>query len=403
LNLLSNAFYSGQAQTRFGVAGVIDPVGRTVEKFTHELRATVPFGESVTWLIGAFYTNERVSTHQDILAANPSTLAVAGTLYHADVFSTFQEYAAFSNLTVFLTPQFDVQFGGRLSTNKQTFSTVRSAPLAVTFFGSDPSAISQKDSSDTVFTYLVTPRYKLSDDLMVYARIASGYRPGGPNTGCGIPTVPCAFEPDTTVNYEAGVKGRLFGALTFDASVYHIEWKDIQLSLSVGGFGYQSNGSAAKSEGVELSVEGRPIEGMTISSWVVWNDAELSKDFPATSTVRGLKGDDLPYSSKFSGHIALDQEFSLGNDVIASLGGSMTIVDDRKGTFRSTLVRETFPGYIHFDLRAGLKMKDWTLNAFITNVTNERGILRSGVDAVVSNFVTYIQPRSMGVSLGKRF
>src|SRR5690606_10267242 len=103
-------------------------------------------------------------------------------------------------------------------------------PFAPIFFGAN-TIIPTKRSSDTSFTYLVTPRFRISPDLMVYGRIASGYRPGGPNVGCGIVGIPCEYGADETRNYEVGVKGSaLDGKLTFDLSAYYIDWKDIQLT-----------------------------------------------------------------------------------------------------------------------------------------------------------------------------
>jgi outer membrane receptor protein involved in Fe transport len=37
------------------------------------------------------------------------------------------------------------------------------------------------ESSEDVFTYSVAPRFELSDNASLYARVASGFRPGGPN------------------------------------------------------------------------------------------------------------------------------------------------------------------------------------------------------------------------------
>ena len=51
--------------------------------------------------------------------------------------------------------------------------------------------------------------------------------------------------------------------LSIDGSLYYIDWKDIQLSLvnAQTGLGYTGNGSEAKSQGFELSVESKPVTG----------------------------------------------------------------------------------------------------------------------------------------------
>ena len=65
---------------------------------------------------------------------------------------------------------------------------------------------------------------------MAYARVASGYRPGGPNiSGIGVPA---QYQPDKTKNYEMGLKGDMLGrTLSIDASVYYIDWSNIQVRL----------------------------------------------------------------------------------------------------------------------------------------------------------------------------
>ena len=57
-----------------------------------------------------------------------------------------------------------------------------------------------------MFTYSVAPRYELNDHRLVYARVATGYRPGGPNvipTGAGRARRE-TYEADRLTNYEVG-------------------------------------------------------------------------------------------------------------------------------------------------------------------------------------------------------
>ncbi len=120
------------------------------------------------------------------------------------------------------------------------------------------------------FTYLLTPQFKISPDLMLYARLASGYRPGGPNvnnTVHGLPT----YAPDTTENYEIGAKAdALDHLLSFDVSVYYIDWKKIQVQVldPATDTALYINGNRAKSQGVEFSLESRPLQGLKVAAWV---------------------------------------------------------------------------------------------------------------------------------------
>ena len=64
------------------------------------------------------------------------------------------------------------------------------------------------------------------------------------------------ISPDTTVNYELGLRSTwLDGALLVNASIYYIDWEDIQVAgTSVNGStAITVNGSSAESKGLELS------------------------------------------------------------------------------------------------------------------------------------------------------
>src|SRR3546814_18641028 len=66
-----------------------------------------------------------------------------------------------------------------------------------------PEIIKKSD----VFTYLVTPQFKVDRSLMFYGRVATGYRPGRSNSFNSDPTTQRAAAADKTTNYELGVKG----------------------------------------------------------------------------------------------------------------------------------------------------------------------------------------------------
>ena len=260
--------------------------------------------------------------------------------------STYKEYAAFADLTYHVTDRFDIQIGGRESQIEQSSTETETGPYVPVLNGgaNSPYIIPEADTKASAFTYLVTPRFRISSDLMVYARLASGYRAGGPNLSPGG-VVPTEYDPDKTQDYEIGVKGDFLDRrLSVDASVYYIDWKKIQLQSTnpQTQIQFNFNGSRAKSQGVELSVESRPLTGMTIAAWAVWNDASLTEAFPAASSQLGLPGDRLPYSSRFSGNLSLQQDFPLASGVTGHVGGALSYVGDRQGVFTATSSRQNF-------------------------------------------------------------
>lgn len=393
----------------FGADGTASYDVLRTSKFTQELRLSMPLGQQVSWLIGAFYTHEDSSNNYPLLAQDHASGAEVGnwgTLYNP---TTYREYAAFSDLTFNITDQFDVQVGGRESHISQVSDqTAVGLPFNTVFYGQPVPAIYFPKVATTAnaFTYLVTPRYKLSPDFMVYARLASGYRPGGPNVAPPGVHVPPTFAPDKTQNYELGVKGDFFdGTFSVDASVYYIDWKDIQLTLydQTTGQGYAANGSRAKSQGVELSVESRPASGLVIGAWISYNNAQLTEPFPATASAYGVSGDGLPYSNRWSGNLSLRQDFPLARGLTGYVGCSVSYVGDRLGEFTPSPARQDLPAFTSANLRAGAKYDSWALNLFVNNVTDRRGAISGGLGYTPQSAFQYTQPRTIGLSVAKTF
>jgi len=243
----------------------------------------------------------------------------------------------------------------------------------------------------------------VSPDMMVYARVASGYRPGGGNINCNS-EVPCKFDADTSRNYELGIKGNLWNRMiSYDASLYYIDWKDIQVTLFNPDFGvtYQDNAGGAHSRGVELSMEAKPVHGLTISAWASYSDAKLTQDLPSDSLGFAKEGDRLPYSSRISGNLSIDKEFPLWADVGGFVGTTLIYVGDRQGAFESApLVRSTFPSYVQWNLRSWVKYESWSLDAFVNNVTDKRAVIADG-NELTANLFNYTRPREIGLSLTK--
>ena len=191
-----------------------------------------------------------------------------------------------------------------------------------------------------------------------------------------------------------------------DSSLYYIDWKDIQLSLAEAGNAYFANASRAKSQGIEFSAEAKPSTGLTIAGWIVFNDAKLTQSFPPSAAAYGVSGDRLPFSSRISGNLSFDWDFSLAPGVMGFTGGEVSYVGDRESSFLPTAPppdRQNLPGYAQMDLRAGVKYESWTIGLFANNVANKRGLLGGGVGGFSPTVFTLIQPRTIGLSLSKKF
>ncbi len=372
-----------------------------VNKLTQEFRIDSPDGNhKIDWRLGVFYTHEEGNAFQGIDAVNPVTAAVISgfpTVAAALNDATYRELAGFGSLTYHFTSQFDVQVGGRYSENWQD-ATQNSNGLLVGGTRSSNGASRQHSA-----TYSITPRFKFSNQLMVYGTISTGYRPGGPNNIVSA-TTPTTYQPDRTTNYELGLKGDLFNnTLSFATDVYYIDWKNIQLlETDANGLSFFSNGGAAVSKGVETSITWVPARDLTLTGNVVYGSAKLTEDLPASSVDVGHSGDRLPFSSRWAASINGRQEFPLDIGGVALrgfVGGTITFVGQRNGQFQTAGVeRLNLPAYTTYDLFSGVHMKRWSLNLFAKNIFNKYGYVGGTVAGQTNRFVV-LQPRTIGLTL----
>ena len=218
--------------------------------------------------------------------------------------------------------------------------------------------------------------------------------------------------------YELGLKGYATAdhSVSFDAAAFQIDWKNIQLldTDPVSQFTYFSNGSAARSRGIELAGTWIPWRGLSISPNFTYTDAVLTQDLPApTSAVTplaGLAGDELPYTSKYSGNLNVQQNFNLTDMWSVYVGANYSYVGDRLSAFRTNSPsaprpRFDLPGYGLFDMQAGLSWNEvWRLNLYGRNLGDKRGVIaatnRNGTAQPVVNFT---QPRTIGFDVEYNF
>jgi outer membrane receptor protein involved in Fe transport len=371
-----------------------------LDKYSEEVRLSGPTDARLSWQVGAFYTHERVGYVQsvpsfDAVTGGPLTPPV-GSLGSASVPSTFEEAAVFGDVDYHFTDRFDVLAGLRYSHNNQTAIETTGGIL----FG--PTTTVNLTSSDSSTTWLITPRLKLNDDTMIYARIATGYRPGGPNIAAV--SVSPSYAPDRTTDYEAGIKTALFDhTLSLDLAAFYIDWIDIQLrDQTPAGIEFFSNGGKAVSEGFEGAFDWRPLQGLSISGNVSYIDAYLRSNLPAP--LIGHSGDALPATARWSGLVSADYRWPLMGEWNGIVGASWRYVGARPGDFASVAVipRYRLPSYDTLDLRAGLDNGRWSLMAYVKNVNDARGQL-SAFNLGAVQEVPVIQPRTFGLSISRSF
>jgi len=389
-----------------GVFGATAPLYYVTRKETEELKASSQVWGRLDWTVGGFYDHEHTSLFEHVTYNEPNTGAPLGLLADFDDRYTLTEYAAYADFTQHVTDKFKIQIGGRYSSIAQSTTTLIVGPATPVFTGGSPSGTvsNAPNASRNAFTYLISPQYSLSKDVMAYVRVATGYRAGGNNTGPGAAIKP-TFGPDSITNYEVGLKSSFLQEhLIVDASVYHIAWRRIQLAFTAVDIGYEGNGGGAKSDGLELSVQARPVEALSISAVASYDNAVLTEDLPASDGY-GPAGSRLPWSAQVSGRVAIDYDFYRRSNLTAFAGAAASYVGPREMYFSTP--RWSVPAYTQTDLHLGVRSGPWTGNLFIDNAANERGYTGATNAFTLGNpfgvNLTVIQPRTFGLSVSRNF
>jgi len=379
----------------------------SVERISQEFRLASHENEKVDWLVGAYYNDEDGLIYQNVHVVEPGTLNdIDFFLGEGTIDSKYKEYAAFANVTIKFTPSFDLTLGGRYSNNDQDVVQNADGPL----FGVAGPTVTTSDSSEDVFTYSIAPKFKLNDRMAIYARVAKGFRPGGPNVIAPDAGAPTTYGSDSTLNYELGFKGENEArTVAWDVTAFHIDWEDIQLLAVVNGLGINTNAGTATSDGVEASLMFRPVDQLKLSLTGAYTDAKLTEDADPI-LVGGRDGDRLPYTPKTSYSANADYEWPLADGRSAYLGASFSHLDDVPAAFSAAYVAEFgsqryLPAYDILDVRAGWNFGKVSVELFGRNLTNDEGKTSDAGGNTPNGAIStgVIRPRSYGMTVTAEF
>jgi outer membrane receptor protein involved in Fe transport len=258
--------------------------------------------------------------------------------------------------------------------------------------------------------------YEIAAHTLLYVTWSEGFRRGGVNA---LPTGPCyycedvallTYKPDEARNTEIGIKGSFGAGSSYTVTLYNIDWSNPQIEANtlLGGFDFVTNGTRARSRGVEGELA-MPLSDTTrLELGYSYTDAILTADFQAgvVPDVRGYAGDRLPGVSKQQVTAALDfrQPLAGDRDLHARLDGAYR--SDFWSGLPHNSTAEDLPGFALVNARAGLGFaQHWRGDLFIDNLTNrEAATAISTVPGPAHERALFIgRPRTLGVDFNYKF
>lgn len=245
-----------------------------------------------------------------------------------------------------------------------------------------------------------------TDDVLLYASVARGFKSGALNVGAFTPAV----DPEINVTIEAGA--RLSGpGWTFNLTGYSSDYDDLQI-VQVGPLSQiLANAASAQIKGIELEASVKPAPGLTLGLSGSWMDAEFGS-FISTDQRRGFQpfdvsGNRLPLTSRWQGTVSARYRADLAGGSQLDFNGAMQWRSEYFFTeFNTADARQG--GFARFDLGAVWTSPDggWAVNVFARNLTDRR-VLSSL--AVVSPLLGSVRvaslepPRHFGIGIERRF
>jgi len=404
------AQYTAYADSRTPGA-LYQPMG--VTSWNHELRANGSlFSEKVDWTLGVYYEDRSDFIESQVARADPATGQVIQPLdltAWRHVATDVKQTAFFGEVAYKPIDKLTLTVGlRRFNYDKTVSGQVLISNFITQSYKGDPQTV---DASAEGWVSKFNASYQINSDVMVYALAAKGFRPGGANNVPGLATTLLAYEPDSLWNYEAGVKSQwLDRRLTLNASVYQIDWDNLQVSATSanGAFSFLTNAGKARIRGIEIEGVLRPIRGLTLSTGWGFVNAELTQDQTNSNILitgsTGLAGDEFPNVPKVSGSASAEYTWPITGSLNGLARIDYSYAGKSASQFRPTYVYyETQGDFSNVNLRGGVEGEDWGAFLFVNNVFNEVGLATVTSSLNNKRSVTSLSPRTVGVTLRKRF
>ena len=402
-----------------------------VKSFNQELRLSNNSASDFRWVIGANYESSKVSELIDLSFPDVSVRGLYGALFGYPFFSLsysndqkMENYAGFANVEYDIG-ELTVKVGGRYTKSRidskecgfdLSGSPVNTGPLfydvlfggalgkyngqcyqinntANTYNGVPPGGSGQfiDTLKEDNFSWRVGLDYKPTNDVLLYANVAKGYKAGSyPTLSASLFSQYLPVVQESVLSYEAGFKATLLDrSLQLNGAAFYYDYTNKQLrsKLIDPNFGILDtlqNIPKSDVKGFEIEMSIRPTQGLVINSTFTYLDAKIKKFTGINSggITANFAGANVPYTPKYQIGTNIDYEFPVSDSLNAFVGAGLTFRSDTVATIGG----ETNPAgvtspvttvfgigdYTLIDLRAGIASGDgrWRATVWGKNVGN---------------------------------
>jgi iron complex outermembrane receptor protein len=322
------------------------------DQFVQELRLNGAT-DNIDWFVGASYIEENIESQttyewSDFILvqalAEDFTLCEATGLCqefveqvnYAETDNT--SYAVYGDIAWSFTDKLKLTVGARYTYDEKDFDLNQPVPDSVwgalTGDGLIKSATAgtvSDDDSWSSFDPRVVLDYQVTDDIMLYGSVASGYKSGGFNSNPdhilaeGVPQKPASFDEETVIAYEIGVKSRFWdGRAQVNGAVFFNDYDDFQIEDNANLVIVIQNAASVETKGLELDGKVLLTDNLTFQGTYSYLDTEFTD---GSFSGMDIGGNELPRAPEHSGSAILDWEGPLGELGIFNFRGEYVYTD----------------------------------------------------------------------------
>ncbi|WP_432459663.1 TonB-dependent receptor [Agarivorans sp. QJM3NY_25] len=323
------------------------------ETYALENRLLLSENESaLTGVVGIFISHKDAS-----LATSNFTIA---TEYQTTTSALYGEG------TYSLSPKYRLVAGVRVE-NEDADKTSSTA-----FSGGDNS----QNDSETYYLPKLSLLYDLADSTTLAATASKGYSPSG--LGINFFGEEYSYDSETVSAFELSSKSIFVGGSVLNANLFYNDYKNYQAGTS--GFTIENVGKSY-TYGLELEGSTWLTNNLEITTAIGLLDSEISDD-------ESYQGNQLTNAPKLNASLG----FTVYIDERWTLGANATYVGEYYSDLENTET-SVAGDYALLDVRASYRVGDFTINAYIKNLTNDDAVsYRAGALASVG------QSRTIGMS-----
>ena len=287
---------------------------------THEIRLSSNSDNRLSWILGAFYTeNEtKYNSQWHIPPIHPDAKVPTSKdlYYQTEQVRKDSEDAIFGELYYQLNDKTNITIGHRRFDNETKLNGFVGTvwwPSSLIGSSTRPDNVNSVFKGKDSITKL-NIAYDVSDDTMIYLTKSEGYRPGGANRTQQLGST---YDADFLKNTEFGFKSIFSnGKARLNGALYQMNWDDIQLGWfdsSISLLGLVDNIGKAESSGYELDLRYLLTDNLSFNIAASKNDAKLKADYVLRGSVRARNGQDLPFTPDLKYNFNVNYESNEGN------------------------------------------------------------------------------------------